>query len=140
MQNIQQMHRDHVPLDSVSELLSSGELHLLGSTDLSGNQGLIKFYPSVVNPEEDYTHPEDIHIMTLQGHPEFTESVVTGIIRQRSVSGAMDVATVGSYFGGKGDLGDQVLQDTDDTGRRWWKTDGVDVIGKVFWQMLGVEC
>jgi hypothetical protein len=135
------MHRDHVPLDSVSESLSSGELYLLGSTDISGCQGLIKFNSSVTKPEEqDYIDPKDIQIITVQGHPEFTESVVTGIIRIRSAAGTMPSTVAAEYFGEKGDTGDEMLPDSDDTSRRWKKTDGVDVFGRAIWRMLGVEC
>ncbi|EKM77659.1 hypothetical protein AGABI1DRAFT_86579 [Agaricus bisporus var. burnettii JB137-S8] len=139
--DIQEMHRDHVPLDSISESLSSGEVHLLGSTDLSGCQGLVKFSSSATKPEEEGSlHPKDIQIITLQGHPEFTEPILTGIVRQRSASGAVPPDIVADYFGGKGDTGDGAPLDFNDTGKRWKKTNGVDVVGRVIWRMLGVEC
>ncbi|KAF9451555.1 class I glutamine amidotransferase-like protein [Macrolepiota fuliginosa MF-IS2] len=133
--DIQQMHRDHVPLESLSGPFSSKELHLLGSTSISDNQGFVKYYPS---ENQDSNSLERIHIITLQGHPEFTESIVTGIIRQRSASGVIDAAAAQGYFGEKGDQGDAEPQNKEGTGRRWWKDDGVSIIGSVFWKILGV--
>jgi hypothetical protein len=85
-QNIQQMHRDYVPTVPPS-------FHLLGSTGLTRNQGMVQFSdPDARIPEPDGPIPE-IHILTLQGHPEFTTGIVKEIIRARRESGAMDKAT-----------------------------------------------
>jgi hypothetical protein len=48
--------------------------------------------PDARIPEPDGPIPE-IHILTLQGHPEFTTGIVKEIIRARRESGAMDKAT-----------------------------------------------
>lgn len=135
-QMIQQMHRDHVPLESLSNPICSKELHLVGSTPTSGNQGVVKFYPKSGNEAQGHGSLDQIHIITLQGHPEFTESIVTGIVRQRA--GVIDAAAAQSYFGEKGDVGDAEPPAQDGTGRRWWKNDGVDIVGRAFWKMLGV--
>lgn len=132
--SIQQMHRDHVPLESLSDAFSSGKIHLIGSTDVSDNQGFVKYQSS--SPDSNSQSPEQIHIITLQGHPEFTESIVTGIVRLRS--GDIGADNVKGYFGAKGDSDGEEPSDKEGTGRRWWKNDGVDVIGKVFWKILGV--
>lgn len=128
------MHRDHVPLESLSDSLSSGKIHLIGSTDLSSNQGFVKFQSP--SPDSNPQSLEQIHIITLQGHPEFTESIVSGIVRLRA--DAIGADNVKSYFGAKGDLDGEEPSDKEGTGRRWWKNDGVDVVGKVFWRILGV--
>ena len=57
--------------------------------------------------------------MTIQGHPEFNEPIVTAIIEQRSQSGI---------------ISQEVAADAET--RRFWKTDGVDVIGKAIWEIL----
>ncbi|CCM04362.1 uncharacterized protein FIBRA_06534 [Fibroporia radiculosa] len=108
--NIQQMHRDHVPAVPPS-------FELLGSTPISLNQGMVRFYegrgagtPGV----------EDVHILTVQGHPEFTEHIVDTIVRARESTGVIskDVA--------------------EDSRRRGsWRNDGVSIIGKVIWGVLG---
>jgi hypothetical protein len=93
-QTIQQMHRDHVP--SVPPTF-----HLLGSTNVSLNQGMVRFAPSSSNP--NVTSPQSpntsvqptplppIQILTIQGHPEFSSSVISSIIEQRVASGTIGV-------------------------------------------------
>jgi len=60
-----------------------------------------------------------IHILAIQGHPEFNEPIVTAMIEQRFQSGIINQETV-----------------ADAETRRFWKTDGVDVIGKAIWEVL----
>jgi len=99
---IQQMHRDHVP--SVPPTF-----HLLGSTDISPNQGMVRFAPPSPssNSTNDILPPDSsnatctnavlqpaqplppIQILTVQGHPEFTCPIVSSIIEQRVASGAI---------------------------------------------------
>lgn len=130
-----------MPLDTVSEAISSGELYLLGSTDISACQGLVKFNPSVTKPEEqDHIDPKDIQILTVQGHPEFTESLVTGIVRIRAASGVMSPAVAAEYFGEKGDAGDSPPSELDGISKRWKNVDALYVVGRTIWRMLGVEC
>ena len=76
------MHRDHVPTVPPS-------FHLLGSTDLTKNQGMVQFSdPDARVPESDDPIPQ-IHILTLQGHPEFTAGFVKEVIRMQMERGAM---------------------------------------------------
>lgn len=107
-QTIQQMHRDHVP--GVPDTF-----HLLASTPLTPNHGMVHFVPASSNP----SLLGSVHILTLQGHPEFTEPIVSAIIEQRTSSGAIDTATA-----------------QESTKRRFLKTDGVDVVGKTIWQII----
>jgi hypothetical protein len=111
-QNIQQMHRDHVPSVPPS-------FHLLGSTSVTRNQGMVQF--SDLNarvPEVDGSMPS-IHILTLQGHPEFTTGIVKEIIRVRGKSGAMDK-----------DTAENGLIRADD------RNDGDGIIGRAIWEVL----
>lgn len=48
--------------------------------------------PHAPTPVSDGSIPQ-IHILTLQGHLEFTAGIVKKIIRARSESGVMDKAT-----------------------------------------------
>jgi len=60
-----------------------------------------------------------IHIFTIQGHPEFTESIITAVVEQRAASGVIDAeAAAGAEK------------------RRFMKTDGVDVVGKTIWDIM----
>jgi len=127
------MHRDHVPLESFSKQFASGELELVGSSGPTGNQGVIKFYSS----SKDARTARDVHVLTLQGHPEFCESIVTGIVRQRVDD--MGIPTVTDYWGSKGGNYDFKPQNKLITGRRWKNTDGFNVVSQVLWKMLGVE-
>lgn len=102
------MHRDHVP--DVPDTF-----HLLASTPLTPNQGMVRFVPASSNP----SLVGSAQILTLQGHPEFTEPIISAIIEQRTSSGAIDTATV---------------QESEK--RRFLKTDGVDVVGKTIWQVI----
>ncbi|KXN83788.1 Putative glutamine amidotransferase-like protein C13C5.04 [Leucoagaricus sp. SymC.cos] len=124
---LQEMHRDHVVLESFERQFASGELYLLGRTCLTGNQGVVKFYTPPESEADAEVHEKchrDIQVLTLQGHPEFSESVVTGIVRQRP---DMGTEVVCDYW-----------EDKDGTGRRWEKTDGLDYVAKALWKMLGV--
>ena len=111
-QNIQQMHRDHVP--SVPPTF-----HLLGSTSVTRNQGMVQFSdPDARVPEVNGPMPP-IHILTLQGHPEFTTGIVKEIIGVRGKSGAMDKDTV-----------ENGLIHADD------HNDGDGTIGRAIWEVL----
>ena len=106
--SIQQMHRDHVPTVPPS-------FHLLGSSPVSLNHGMVRF-SSGADPS---TPLPPIQIITIQGHPEFNESIVTAIIEQRSQSGAISQEAA-----------------ADAETRRFLKTDGVDIIGKAIWKII----
>ncbi|KIK01199.1 hypothetical protein K443DRAFT_99142 [Laccaria amethystina LaAM-08-1] len=98
--NIQEMHRDHVPAVPPT-------FYLLGSTPLSMNQGMATL--------------KDIHIFTVQGHPEFTQPIVDGLVEQRASSGVIDAEAA-----------------ADAKRRQFWQNDGVPVVGKAIWGILGV--
>lgn len=104
------MHRDHVPTLPPS-------FHLLGTSPISYNQGMIRFSSGAIPS----TPLPPIHIITTQGHPEFTEPIITPIIEQRLgvESGQISPSTA-----------------ADAETRRFWKNDGVDVIGKAIWEVL----
>lgn len=106
------MHRDHVPSVPPS-------FHLLGSTSVTGNQGMVQFSDLDARiPEVDGLIPP-IHILTLQGHPEFTTGIVKEIIKARGKSGAMDKDTV-----------ENGLIRADD------RNDGDGTIGRAIWEVL----
>jgi len=130
---VQEIHTDVVPLQSLFKQLVSGDLYLVGSSSATDGQGFIKFYPSLGDASRT---PRDIHILTLQGHPEFSESIITGLTWQ--LKDMMDVPTLIDYWGPKGGLYDDEPLNKEGTGRRWWKTDGVNIISVVYWKMLGV--
>ncbi|KAI0317968.1 class I glutamine amidotransferase-like protein, partial [Amylostereum chailletii] len=109
--NIQQMHRDHVPSVPPS-------FYLLGSTPVSLNQGMVRFVDSASSPDLSQPLPP-IHILTLQGHPEFTKELVNELVDARSASGILDQATA--------------QQARDRTG---WRNDGPSVMGRALWEVL----
>lgn len=97
--NIQQMHRDHVP--SIPD-----GFELLGSTDICMNQGMVKFTS------------EKIQIFAVQGHPEFTEPIVSKIVQVRSAAGVIDPATA-----------------EDAARRKDWRNDGL-IVGQAIWKVM----
>ncbi|KAF9554793.1 class I glutamine amidotransferase-like protein [Agrocybe pediades] len=102
---VQEMHRDHVPT-------VPPKFQLLASTSLSPNQGMVRY---------SETSPSAIQIATVQGHPEFTEPIVTSIINQRAASGVIDA---------------EALQTAEE--RRFVNTqdDAVNKFGKFFWDII----
>ncbi|KAI0067118.1 class I glutamine amidotransferase-like protein [Artomyces pyxidatus] len=106
--NIEQMHRDHVPDVPPS-------FHLLGSTPIAPVQGMVRF-ADAAEPAEALP---PIHILTLQGHPEFTASIVKELVDIRSASGIIDATTAESA-----------------RSRADWRNDGVSVMGKAIWTVL----
>jgi GMP synthase-like glutamine amidotransferase len=109
------MHRDHVP--TVPE-----SFHLLGSTPISYNQGMIRYLPTTgaVPTRRPLT---DIQILTTQGHPEFTDFISTTLIRYRA-------STPGTS------LDEETAKAGLVTARG--SHDGVKVVGRVIWGILGV--
>ncbi|KAJ6600813.1 class I glutamine amidotransferase-like protein [Mycena sp. CBHHK59/15] len=110
--NIEEMHRDHVPTVPPT-------FHLLGSTDVSLNQGMVRFQSTDASPSG--ISLSDIHIFTVQGHPEFNEPIMTKMVEARSQSGIIDMVTA-----------------QDAVRRAAWRNDGVGVVGKTIWGLLGV--
>ncbi|KAF9234197.1 class I glutamine amidotransferase-like protein [Melanogaster broomeanus] len=82
LQDLQQMHRDHVPT-------SPPNSHILGSTSITPNHGMVIFYPwsapplEVLNSSSPNVPLSSIHILTVQGHPEFTEPIMSKLIDAR---------------------------------------------------------
>jgi len=105
------MHRDHVPTVPPS-------FHLLGSTTKTVNQGMVQFSdPDARIPIPSGSMPR-IHILTLQGHPEFTAEIMKMIIGVRSQKGVLDK-----------EIAEDGLKHTDD------RNDGVS-IARVIWNVL----
>lgn len=104
------MHRDHVP-----EVPS--RCQLLGSTSVCYNQGYVRCYDAT----KPAASPDNIQIFTVQGHPEFTKRIVDSIVDARASSGAIDQPTA-----------------EDARARSAWRNDGVDVIGRAIWRILGI--
>ncbi|KAG8837574.1 hypothetical protein FRC20_006698, partial [Serendipita sp. 405] len=77
---IQQFHRDHVPT------IPPG-FQLLGSTSVSPIQGMVRPYPTVA--EGGVPSADEIHILTVQGHPEFTGPIVERIVDVREERGIL---------------------------------------------------
>ncbi|TFK23996.1 cytoplasmic protein [Coprinopsis marcescibilis] len=136
--NLEEMHRDHVPADRVPP-----SFEILGSTSISANQGMVRFYPasesdvpraapslppSITDGVETQTPIlnlpllQKIQIFTVQGHPEWHEKVLTPLVEERGKSGIIDAPTA-----------------EDAMRRRFWRNDGVPVAGPVIWSILGVE-
>jgi len=99
--DIIQMHRDHVPALPPS-------VALLGSSPKAPIQGMVSRFPS-----------GDIHILTVQGHPEFNPDIVHKIIDAREASGVLDAETV-----------------KEARVRASQRDDGIGLIGRAVWQAL----
>lgn len=105
------MHRDHVPTVPPS-------FHLLGSTTKTTNQGMVQFSdPDAHMPIPSDSMPQ-IHILTLQGHPEFTAEILKMIIGVRVQKGVLDK-----------DTAEDGMEHVDD------RNDGLD-IARVIWKVL----
>ena len=105
VQQIIQMHRDHVTTMPPS-------FELLGKTSIAPVQGMALRYPST----------QEIHVFTVQGHPEFNPDIVGKIVDAREASGVMDAETV------KGARGRTNKRD-----------DGNGPIGRAIWKVLAAQ-
>ncbi|KAJ7740929.1 class I glutamine amidotransferase-like protein [Mycena maculata] len=117
---IEEMHQDHVP-----EVPAN--FHLLGSTDVSINQGMVRFNsepPESAIPSSILL--SDIQIFTVQGHPEFNEPIVSEILRVRAASGVIPEATATKYG-------------ENPENRDGGKNDGVSVIRKAILGVYGIS-
>ncbi|KAF8908109.1 class I glutamine amidotransferase-like protein [Gymnopilus junonius] len=124
---IQEMHRDHVP-----SVPPNADLHVLASTELSPNQGMVKFYPAAQDTE---THAhgngtvqaasKKVQIFTIQGHPEFTQRVISDIVEQRSAVGVMSAQ-----------ISDDLKSRLDKGWDKEAQNDSNDVVGKVIWDII----
>lgn len=104
------MHKDHVPV--IPENFT-----LLGSTAVSQNQGMVKRYTT----SSQQWKAGEIHVLTVQGHPEFSPDIVNLVVDAREKSGVMDAETVRTA--------------REKANKR---DDGVGPIGKAVFAVLGV--
>lgn len=117
------MHRDHVPSVPPS-------FQLLGSSPICPVQGLVRLYstdtrtspPPSTSPSDATWDASTIHILTLQGHPEFTAPMVSAIIDVREANGAMSAEVV-----------------RDGRARAVREHEGIGSIGRAIWRVLGVD-
>ncbi|KAG1765543.1 hypothetical protein EDD22DRAFT_880416 [Suillus occidentalis] len=113
--NIHLMNRDHVPTEPPS-------FYVLASSSQSPNHGMVLFSQS--ESSKDISHSNfrltDIHILTSQGHPEFTESITRILLSWRREL-----------------LGPELVHDGES--RAGNQNDGIAVIGKAIWGVMGVD-
>ncbi|KAG5634950.1 hypothetical protein H0H81_000222 [Sphagnurus paluster] len=124
-QIIQEIHTEHVPAVPPN-------FHLLGSSRLTPNQGMVRFRdgPHVDEHHHDHGYKHHHHghnlehaqILTLQGHPELFQEIIEGMVD-------LDVE--------EGLMTDELAEDV--RRRRHWRNDGVRVVGKAVWCMLGAK-
>ncbi|KAH9896838.1 class I glutamine amidotransferase-like protein [Cubamyces lactineus] len=107
--NLEQMHRDHVPRVPPN-------FRLLGSTSVAPNQGMVQLYPDA---SPDSVSPADVHIFTVQGHPEFHKKITEEIVKARHATGVLSDELVDDY-----------------QRRADWRNDGPGVVGKTLWEIL----
>jgi GMP synthase-like glutamine amidotransferase len=105
------MHRDHVPA-------VPGPLHLLGSTSVTYNQGMVLLQEG---KSVETLEPPDVHVLTLQGHPEFTTSISDLVITARTSTGVVPK-----------DLAEDAHKRNKEL-----QNDGVETIGRLMWKVLG---
>ncbi|KAH7338260.1 class I glutamine amidotransferase-like protein [Rhizoctonia solani] len=103
---IHQMHRDHVPDTHVPF-----GFEIIGTTPACANQGMVLRYPD-----------GGIHVFTVQGHPEFHESIISKIVDLRELNGVLNPSAA-----------------ADGRRRAPLEHDGISVIGRVMWGILGVN-
>lgn len=99
--SIQQFHRDYV-----SSLPPNTTL--IGSSSKCPIQGFIRYREQSDSQDSESSEPR-IHILAYQGHPEFTEPIVTIMVDVRAEKGVLDAETtkearrrVGRVAGGEG--------------------------------------
>ncbi|KAF7760291.1 hypothetical protein Agabi119p4_10967 [Agaricus bisporus var. burnettii] len=137
---LQQIHRDHVALDTLSDHFSSGSILLLGSTTKTANQGFVKVYQYCEECEfQGRIHGvhQHIHVMTVQGHPELTDSVVTKVVHHLAEEGILKEEAAKKYTGSE----NAEEPCYENMPRLKWPgdDDGISVVGKAFWKMFGVK-
>ncbi|KAI9567528.1 class I glutamine amidotransferase-like protein [Boletus coccyginus] len=119
-----ELHLQEFHHDQVSTRLHNA--HLVGSSHSTRSQGLVTFHPELAPSAEDLesnqprVHLRSIHVLTFQGHPEFTESIVRQLLIEH-----VD------------DLGQELVDDA--LKRVGLPTDGIGKVGRVIWGVLGVR-
>lgn len=120
------MHRDHVPTCPPSA-------HLLGSTDVTPNHGMVVFDDtSAPLPADLASVPlTSIHVLTVQGHPEYTASFMNMLLDARvGLLGEKLVNEAHTRAGG--------IPGREEYHLDGLACDGVGRIGKTIWGVLGV--
>lgn len=107
--NIQKMNKDHVP-----EVPPGFEL--LGSTNICYNQGMVKYTP---DESGKLAKLSDIQILTVQGHPEFTKSILSTLV---------------GYRAEKGILTPECAQDA--IRRNELENEAQEVVGRAIWKVI----
>jgi hypothetical protein len=79
---------------------------------------MVRFAPDAAPDKQEL---KDVQILTLQGHPEFDKGIVSGLVEARLNTGVFDVGIA-----------------ADVKKREDWRNDGVTLLGKVIWNVLGV--
>ena len=79
------MHRDHVPN-------LPPNFTLLGSSTICPVQGMVQVYGTNQGAPSEKIDLSNIHVLTLQGHPEFTASIVEKVVDVRAERGVFDQA------------------------------------------------
>ncbi|KAF5366183.1 hypothetical protein D9758_005672 [Tetrapyrgos nigripes] len=110
---LQEMHQDYVPAIPPN-------CHLLAFTSISPNQGYVRF-TSHQPPSSGQVDPSSIQILTVQGHPEFTQGIMDKLVVARTE---------------KGILTKEMKEDADK--RSVLRNDGV-IVAKAIWRVLGVD-
>lgn len=110
------MHRDHVP--QIPQ-----DCYSLGSSPVTPLQGFVKLYSDeTLDPVSAATVPNNVHIFTVQGHPEFTGEIVSVIIDAREQAGILNTETV-----------------CEGRQRAFRPHEGIGAIGRAIWRVLGVD-
>ncbi|CAE6468577.1 unnamed protein product [Rhizoctonia solani] len=110
---IHQMHRDHVP-----DTHTPPGFEIIGATPACANQGMILRYPDA----KGKIGYDGVHIFTVQGHPEFHESIISKIVDARELNGVLNPSAA-----------------ADGRRRAPLPHDGIPVIGRVMWGILGIN-
>ncbi|EKM78971.1 hypothetical protein AGABI1DRAFT_114498 [Agaricus bisporus var. burnettii JB137-S8] len=138
---LQQIHQDHVPLPSLSNHFSTGSIYLLGSSIRTPNQSFVQLYERCKECElrgKCHDIHQHIRILTFQGHPEFTDSIVTGLVRKWVKSGRIEEHDARVYYGKENTPAH--LMDKSDPEPIWpYEYDGINVVGRAFWKVFGVK-
>jgi GMP synthase-like glutamine amidotransferase len=115
IKNLHLMNRDHVPTEPPS-------FHIIVSSNHSPNHGMVRFSQSETSGDAPPLNFRltDIHILSSQGHPEFTESIMRMLLSARREL-----------------LGTEVVDDGQS--RAGNQNDGIAVVGKTIWGIMGVE-
>lgn len=114
----------------------------MGSSYRTHNQGFVKFQERCTTCEEKgqvHSIHEHVHILTTQGHPEFSEAKATDTLYQRAKQGYIRDHLVRAYFGEEGPP-EPAPADADPDAGEWPESyDGTHVVGRAFWKMFGVK-